>query len=420
MDVCFRGRVGRQMTRMILGLCVALFACSAVWANPSAYAEEQSSAKSVGATISPLLAKVPTGGEVQFVVTIAGEPDKSAEWLVNGIPGGNDTIGTIAGGVYHSPAVAPIPNEMHIQAKLAKGGRSLFSTVIVGRCEPAYKLVNRWTTDKLTEGRLDENHGICLDQAGNVVVTDPTGGRVCRYTRDGKFLDQIGSGKGTGPGFFDGPRDAKVDSKGRIFVIDGNLNNVQRFDPDGKIVVSKSVAEGGKTDLKRPHSIAIDASGRMYLADVDNKRAVVFDEECRFVMGWPTPPVGSEKKLAPHSTGVDPNGDVFVVDYNGTCYKYTGSGEMLFSFAQIHGQYHAMCTDRWGDVYFAARNRADTLGRIDKYNNNGVLVVSWVLEREGGPGYPKCLAVDNEGNVYATDNEGVDVFAPTSTETVIE
>jgi sugar lactone lactonase YvrE len=93
---------------------------------------------------------------------------------------------------------------------------------------------------------------------------------------------------------------------------------------------------------------------------------------------------------------------------------------MLFSFAQIHGQYHAMCTDRWGDVYFAARNRADTLGRIDKYNNNGVLVVSWVLEREGGPGYPKCLAVDNEGNVYATDNEGVDIFAPTSTETVIE
>jgi len=459
MEVRFGGRVGRQMTRMILGLCVALIVCSVGCANLCPRAEKQCTAVGVRAEISPLLAWAALGSEVQFTVKIAGKRVKPVEWLVNGIPGGNETLGTIARGVYHSPAVAPIPNEMHIQAKLAKGGRSVFSTVIVGRADPALKLVGRWTTDNRTElnetlsnvenpplqtdnrtegqlnetlsnvenpllltdnrteGQLKEFHGICLDQAGNIIVTDPPGDCVYRYTRDGKFLDEIGHGKGTGPGFFDGPRDAKVDPKGRVYVVDGSSNTLQRFDPDGKIVVSKSVAEGGKTDLNRPHSIAIAPSGRIYVADTDNGRVAVFDEDCNFLMDWPTPLVGPEKKIAPTGVGVDPNGDVFVVDYNGVCYKYTGTGELLFSFAESGGAYHAMCMDKWGDVYFAAGGRRRGGVYVDKFNNNGVHVLSIEIQGEGRF-YRSCVAVDTAGNVYAAGDKGVEILAPTSTEAV--
>jgi len=462
MEVRFGGRVGRQMTRMILGLCVALIVCSVGCANLCPRAEKQCTAVGVRAEISPLLAWAALGSEVQFTVKIAGKRVKPVEWLVNGIPGGNETLGTIARGVYHSPAVAPIPNEMHIQAKLAKGGRSVFSTVIVGRADPALRLVGRWTTDNRTEGQLNETiervrqlgtdnrtegqlnetlsnvenpplqtdnrtegqlnetHGICLDRSGNIIVTDPPEDCVYRYTRDGKFLDEIGHGKGTGPGFFDGPRDAKVDPKGRVYVVDGSSNTLQRFDPDGKIVTSKSVAEGGKTDLNRPHSLDIDASaGRIYVADADNKRVAVFDEDCNFLMDWPTPLIGPEKRVSPQGIGVDPNGDVFVVDFNGVCYKYTGTGELLFSFAKTGRRYHGGCTDKWGDVYFAARPRGGQRGRayIDKYNNNGVYVLSIEIQREGTT-YTDCTAVDAAGNVYASGDRGVDILAPTSTEGV--
>jgi len=300
--------------------------------------------RGVGAVISPPLARVATGGEAPFVVRVAGKPVESWTWLVNDVPGGDDVFGTIADGVYHSPAAAPVPNEVHIEARPVGGGRSLFATVIVGRSDLAYTLRNRWELSHLTEGRVEEAHGICLDRSGNVVVTDPTLDRVHRYTLEGKFLDEIGFGPGTGPGFFEGPRDAKVDRKGRIYVVDGTSDALVRFDPSGEIIIGKA-QESAKGRLNRPHALDLDASGRVYVADVDNGRVAVFDQDCRFLMGWPTPPVGTKKRGAPHGIGVDANGDVFVADYNGVCFKYTARGEWLFSFADtgnvsrhVHGQ----------------------------------------------------------------------------------
>jgi len=398
---------------MFLALCAALLVCSAGWASTDVSVEARAIAGSARAEISPLLAQVALGSEVRFVVTIAGEPIEPANWLVNGVPGGHKTLGTIGGGVYRSPAVAPVPNELHVEAELAEGGRSLFSTVIVGRHDPAYKLVNRWEVGDRAEGQLAETHGICLDRDGNVIVTDPTLGLVYRYTRDGEFLDEIGFGKGTGPEFFDGPRDAKVDAKGRIYVAEGNHNRIQRFDPDGTVVVSD-----GKAGLKRPHALDLDAQGRIYVADVDNARVAVFDEDCRFLTAWPTPVIGPERQVAPHGVGVDPNGDVFVVDFNGLCCKFTGSGELLFTLPLIDRAYHAMCTDRWGNVYFAVRNTITERSYIDKFNNNGVHVVSIDVSREG-KAHPVCIAADGAGILYVADEKGVDVLVPTSTEAML-
>lgn len=69
-------------------------------------------------------------------------------------------------------------------------------------------------------------HGITLDENKNIIISDPTLGRVCRYTKDGKFINEIGKGKGVGPGYFNGPRDAVVDKDGFIYVIDGNFNTL--------------------------------------------------------------------------------------------------------------------------------------------------------------------------------------------------
>ena len=412
--MCFTRRENPLVAGMSVFFCLVLLVCLAACASPGVCAEGEGSAEKTRAAISPHLARVATDSEVQFAVKVAGKPAEAVTWLVNGVPGGNESVGTIAGGLYHSPASVPVPNEMHIEARLADGDVRLMSTVLIGRCGPGYKLVRRWKRPDVAEGQPYELHGICVDRSGNVIVTDVKLNRVDRFSPKGKSLGEIGFGRGTGAGFFDGPRDAKVDAKGRVYVIDGTSNTLQRFDPDGNIVFRKVEPDGGKANLNRPHGIDLDRSGRMYIADVDNKRIAVYDEECRFLMDWPSPPVGPEDTIAPHGIGVDPNGDVFVADYNGKCHKFTGSGELLFTFPDTKWNYHAMCTDRWGDVYFAARNKAMTRLYIQKYNNHGIHIVTWEIPREGVYGKPDCVAVDAAGNVFATDDLGVDVFAPTS------
>lgn len=54
----------------------------------------------------------------KFAVTVSNAVDPSVTWLVNGIVGGNATLGTIAAdGTYSAPAVPPSPNVLQVQAR---------------------------------------------------------------------------------------------------------------------------------------------------------------------------------------------------------------------------------------------------------------------------------------------------------------
>jgi hypothetical protein len=125
-----------------------------------------------------------------------------------------------------------------------------------------------------------------------------------------------------------------------------------------------------------------------------------------------------EHHAAPHGVGVDPNGDVFVVAYSGVCLKYTGTGELLFSFAETGATYHTMCMDRWGNVYLAARGGHREGSYLDKYDNNGMHMLSIDIQREGKV-HPVALAVDEAGVLYVADDKGIDILAPTLTETAV-
>src|SRR5258708_6648742 len=71
---------------------------------------------SIGISVSPPTNLV-IGTSQQFTATVVNTSDTSVVWKVNGIVGGNATIGTItAGGVYTAPAVVPNPATVTITA----------------------------------------------------------------------------------------------------------------------------------------------------------------------------------------------------------------------------------------------------------------------------------------------------------------
>ncbi len=81
------------------------------------------STPSSGVSVSPASASVRAGGTQQFSATVSGTGTAGAQisqnvtWSVNGIAGGNATVGQItSGGLYTAPAALPSPNPLTVTA----------------------------------------------------------------------------------------------------------------------------------------------------------------------------------------------------------------------------------------------------------------------------------------------------------------
>lgn len=79
--------------------------------------------------VSPDSAAVPPRGKQIFQAQVCGVPDAQVSWFVNGVPGGNQTIGTVSGdGEYTAPAV---PGTYQVQAKDLAGNTMVAASVTV-------------------------------------------------------------------------------------------------------------------------------------------------------------------------------------------------------------------------------------------------------------------------------------------------
>ena len=84
-------------------------------------------------TVSPTVAAVTAGQTKAFSASVTGAANTSVVWSVNGIPGGNASLGTISGsGVYAAPLAVPSPATVTIRAtSVANATASAVATVTV-------------------------------------------------------------------------------------------------------------------------------------------------------------------------------------------------------------------------------------------------------------------------------------------------
>ena len=141
-------------------------------------------------------------------------------------------------------------------------------------------------------------HGIDVDSAGNVWVTDGRardgkGFQVFKFSSDGEVLMTLGRKgfvDGDFPDTFSGPTDVQIAPNGNIFVADGHgplgNNRIVKFSSDGELIKAWGRTGSGIGEFDDPHALAMDSQGRLFVGDRGNNRIQIFDQEGNCLASW--------------------------------------------------------------------------------------------------------------------------------------
>ncbi|MFA4964557.1 MAG: 6-bladed beta-propeller [Thermoleophilia bacterium] len=169
--------------------------------------------------------------------------------------------------------------------------------------------------------------GVRFDKAGNLWVTDVMGDAhsVRVITREALAApswqefdspERVIGKMGTGPGEFTFPNSAMVDSKGRLYVVDGNNGRISVWDEQGKFLLEfgKGV---GESVLGLPRGLWIDGNDRLHVVDAVNQAVKVFDvsgDEPKFLVSLGAFGVRDGQFNYPNDVTVDGSGRMYIAD----------------------------------------------------------------------------------------------------------
>jgi DNA-binding beta-propeller fold protein YncE len=155
-------------------------------------------------------------------------------------------------------------------------------------------------------------HSGAVDWEGNVYIIERDAHRIVKLSpKLDKFLLQLGTTgeRGNDATHFDLPSGVAVLRNGNIVVTDGYGNNrVVMFTKEGKFIKQVGKGAGGPADKGTgdgewvlPHKLALDASDNMYIVDRENRRIQVFDKNLTYVRqfandGWNPWDIGISRK----------------------------------------------------------------------------------------------------------------------------
>jgi len=269
----------------------------------------------------------------------------------------------------------------------------------------------------------------------NVIKAEPNKG--LKYC----YAFQFGS-LGTGDGQFNRPHDIVFDSKGFLYINDRELNNFQKFSPDGKFI-SKFGEKGEKLgQYKSPYSMAMDSNDNIYVLDRGNDRVVkvatdgtplgaLYSYDGIFVTSnddiskadnkdkKPSKEEKVKQFASPEAMAIDKEGNFYLTDTgHNRIIKFDKNFKYISQFGQAGkgpGQFdhpHGIGIDSKGNIYINTLNEA----RIQKFNNDGKFIKQWGTNGTGPGQFTlplEHLKVDKNDNVFITDgadNPRVQVF----------
>ena len=172
-------------------------------------------------------------------------------------------------------------------------------------------------------------------------VVDNGNNRVQKFTLTGEYLGQFGS-KGSSEGQFNIPYGICTDGRGRVLVADYSNNRVQVFTADGIFVTSIS-CNGG------PYDVAVDNSGNIHGTLNTSNCVAVFSSDGKQLTTY-----GSGYTTSPTGIAIDEEGYRYVSTSNNYMYVLSPQGTYKNSCSSSNPR--CMILDNHGNVYLASYN----------------------------------------------------------------
>jgi uncharacterized protein (DUF924 family)/sugar lactone lactonase YvrE len=134
-------------------------------------------------------------------------------------------------------------------------------------------------------------HGMTIDPAGHVWITDTGLHTVTEHTADGKTLRTLGTHGAASPTLygkpFNMPTGVTFASNGDVFVSDGYGNRrVHCFSAEGELKHSWGEPGDGPGQFALVHFITADAEDRLYVCDRENHRIQIFATTGEVLAQW--------------------------------------------------------------------------------------------------------------------------------------
>jgi len=305
-----------------------------------------------------------------------------------------------------------------------------------------------------TSARFNNLHGMTIDSAGNLYVTDSLNNIVRKVTSAGVVTTlagtagTYGSADGTGAtAYFSQPFGITADSGGNLYVADTGNNTIRKITSAAAVTTLAGIAAiSGSTDgtgqaarFDIPFGLATDNMGNLYIADTYNHiiRKSTAAGVVTTLAGSVNNGAGSSDGTGtmasfdlPYGVATDSAGNVYVADtFNSTIRKISSTG-VVSTLAGMAG--NTGTTDGTGATARFNRPRSialDTAGNVyvadtDNHTIRKVTsagVVTTLAGRAGSTGNidgtgtsaffntPQGIAVDGNNNIYVADTNNQEI-----------
>ena len=212
-----------------------------------------------------------------------------------------------------------------------------------------------------------------------------------------------------------GPSCVGLDSAGNVYLSDGPVNKVFKFDHDGDFLMQ--IAPGWGTEpgkLWSPAGIGVDASGRIFVAELGNHRISVFSSTGQFLYTFGQQGSSPGQLHQPLGLAIAPDGNLWVAEWaNGRIQKLSLAGDFLGQVDSRYVYFQFIDVDQDGYIYASDLFAPE----VFRFRPDGNLDLSFGSSGtgDGELGEPPGVAAHSDGNIFVTDrvNNRVQVFDST-------
>ena len=228
-------------------------------------------------------------------------------------------------------------------------------------------------------------------QHGFIYVLHRGGTPLLQFDAKGKYLN------GWGQGLFKVPHGLRVDKAGNLWITDNGAQTGTKFSPSGKVLLPLTEVNG--KPLRSPDDLVLASNGDLYIADSGNGRIVHTTAEGKFISQFGAKGKGPGQFTLAHGLAIDPQDRIYIADRgNNRVEAFSPAGDFLSEWS---GFGNPFCLMAWkGEIFVSEGERH----QIIELGQDGKVIRTW-----GNPDLlklPHMMDYGADGTFFVTEVDG--------------